>query len=47
MFEEEPKQKKKKKKKAEVERLKPVRDWEDWAKGEKLRGNLQRDYDSE
>ena len=38
---------KKKKKKTEVERLKPLSGWEDWAVGKKLKRNLLRDYDSD
>ena len=34
------------KRKNEVERLKPTSGWEDWAKGKKLRRNLQHDYDT-
>ena len=34
------------KRKNEAERLKPATGWEDWAKGKKLRRNLQHDYDT-
>ena len=34
------------KRKNETERLKPTSGWEDWAKGKKLRRNLQHDYDT-
>ena len=38
------KRKGKGKRKNETERLKPISGWEDWAKGKKLRRNLQHDY---
>ena len=40
------KRKGKGKRKNEAERLKPTSGWEDWAKGKKLRRNLQHDYDT-
>ena len=40
------KRKDKRKNKSEAERLKPTSGWEDWAKGKKLRRNLQHDYDT-
>ena len=40
------KRKGKGKRKNEAERLKPTTGWEDWAKGKKLRRNLQHDYDT-
>ena len=40
------KRKGKGKRKNEAERLKPTTGWEDWAKGKKLRRNLQNDYDT-
>ena len=40
------KRKGKGKRKNEVQRLKPATGWEDWAKGKKLRRNLQHDYDT-
>ena len=40
------KRKGKGKRKNEAERLKPMSGWEDWAKGKKLRRNLQHDYDT-
>ena len=38
------KRKAKRKRKNEAERLKPATGWEDWAKGKKLRRNLQHYY---
>ena len=40
------KRKGKGKRKNEAERLKPTSGWEDWARGKKLRRNLQHDYDT-
>ena len=40
------KRKNKGKRKNEAERLRPRSGWEDWAKGKKLRRNLQHDYDT-
>ena len=40
------KRKGKRKRKNEAERLKPTTGWEDWAKGKKLRRNLQHYYDT-
>ena len=40
------KRKAKHKRKNEAERLKPATGWEDWAKGKKLRRNLQHDHDT-